>query len=219
MIKRFMWSRINNIPFCAKLDCVLYKFLQRKRKQKAFHRLASVRPLKVVIGASGLFNEGWIGSEKEILDLLNRKHWHNYFKKNSIDVILAEHVWEHLSIDEGLKAAKQCYLYIKLGGYLRVAVPDGFCPNSEYIECVKPGGTGDGSAGHKVLFTHLTFSDLFLRAGFQVNLLEYYDSKGVFHYTDWEPKDGAIRRSRRFDARNKNGILGYTSIILDAHKK
>jgi predicted SAM-dependent methyltransferase len=49
-------------------------------------------------------------------------------------------------------------------------------------------------------------------------LLEYFDERGTFHYHDWSPADGMIRRSARFDSRNVGGHLAYTSIILDAKK-
>jgi predicted SAM-dependent methyltransferase len=101
---------------------------------------------------------------------------------------------------------------------LRVAVPDGFCPDEKYLDYVRPGGTGAGSDDHKYLYNHLTFAELFLKAGFRIKLLEYYDSKGKFHFVDWNPEDGKIRRSRRFDKRNKDGVLKYTSVILDAYK-
>ena len=55
-----------------------------------------------------------------------------YFNEGSIDAILAEHVWEHLAEEEGLAAAKCCYRYLRPGGYLRVAVPDGFHPDANF---------------------------------------------------------------------------------------
>ena len=79
------------------------------------------------------------------------------------------------------------------------------------------GGKGSG-ARHKVLYNYESLSSLFERAGFKVELLEYFDSDGEFHYVDWDTDSGKIHRSRRFDKRNKNGALKYTSIILDAHK-
>jgi len=50
-----------------------------------------------------------------------------------LDAILAEHVWEHLTKEEALIAALTCYRYIKNGGYLRVAVPDGPHPNPQTL--------------------------------------------------------------------------------------
>jgi predicted SAM-dependent methyltransferase len=52
-------------------------------------------------------------------------------------------------------------------------------------------------------------------AGFRVVPLEYYDEDGVFHAVDWDPEDGKVNRSLRFDSRNANGQIGYTSLIVD----
>lgn len=182
------------------------------------NQIAKTNPLKLVVGAEGMFEPGWIGTEKKYIDLLNQSTWRYYFNKCKINAILAEHVWEHLTVQEGSIAAQNCYDYIKQGGYLRVAVPDGYHPNQDYIDYVKPGGYGNGSDDHKVLYNHETLSNIFSQVGFNVKLLEYFDSNGEFHYIDWNPDDGKIIRSKRYDKRNENGTLKYTSIILDAYK-
>ena len=56
------------------------------------------------------------------------------------------------------------------------------------------------------------------KAGFTVNLLEYYDESGQFHHNPWKREDGFIKRSEDFDPRNTNGELNYTSLIIDAVK-
>jgi predicted SAM-dependent methyltransferase len=174
--------------------------------------------LRLVVGAEGIFDKGWIPTDIEYLNFLNQQHWERYFKKDSIDVILAEHVWEHLTTENGLMAAQQCFQYLRPGGYLRAAVPDGYHPDPKYIEWVKPGGIGSFSYDHKVLYNYETFRDVFKKAGFKVNLLEYFDQKGKFHFIEWDPLEGKIHRSSRFDDRNKDGNLKFTSIILDAYK-
>src|SRR5437660_975249 len=106
------------------------------------------RPLKLVVGASGIHDDQWVPSDIEYLNLLNPRHWSMYFNEGSIDAILAEHVWEHLTEEEGLAAAKCCYRYLRPGGYLRAAVPDGFHPDTNYIQHVRPGGSGPGADDH-----------------------------------------------------------------------
>jgi predicted SAM-dependent methyltransferase len=175
-------------------------------------------PLRIVIGASGVFDHGWIDTNAGELNLLKPRDWKHHFRRDSIDAILAEHVWEHLTVAEGLAAANQCFAYLRPGGYLRVAVPDGFHPDPAYIEWVKVGGVGAGADDHKVLYTCESFVPLFEMAGFTVELLEHHDNQGRFHFRDWNTEDGTIHRSRRFDARNAGGELKYTSLILDAHK-
>lgn len=175
-------------------------------------------PVRIVLGASGIYEAGWIPTEIGVLDILHLGQWTRVFAENSIDAILAEHVWEHLTPEQGLLAARNCLRFLKPGGYLRVAVPDGFHPDPTYIEWVRVGGMGAGADDHKVLYTCETFRRLFEDAGFEVVLLEYFDSAGAFHAVEWDPGAGRIHRSKRFDERNQAGQLNYTSIILDARK-
>ena len=109
----------------------------------------------------------------------------NIFKICSLGAILSEHVWEHMSLDEGFIAAKHCFEYLQPMGYVRVAVPHGYHSNPEYIELVKVIGSGDGADDHKVLFNYETMSSLSERAGFQVKLLEHFDRNRIFNFIDW----------------------------------
>jgi predicted SAM-dependent methyltransferase len=163
-------------------------------------------------------DEGWLATEATFVDLLEPDAWLDYFDEASLDAILAEHVWEHLSPDEGARAARTCFQYLRPGGYVRAAVPDGLHPSSNYREWVRPGGVGAGAHDHRVLYTYRTFSEQFEQAGFDVDLLEFFDENGVFHGTDWDEHLGKVHRSRRFDERNTGGTLAYTSIIVDARR-
>lgn len=176
------------------------------------------KPVKVVVGSMYSLFKGWIHTDIETLNLLVKSDWDKYFPENSIDKILAEHVWEHLTPDQGKLAFQHCYTYLKPGGFLRVAVPDGFNPSEEYINYVKPGGTGNGADDHKILYTYQIMSGFLTKIGFKVNLLEYFDENGQFHKAPWNPEDGMVRRSADHDDRNKDGKLGYTSLIIDAYK-
>lgn len=182
--------------------------------------LAASRARKrIVIGASGLYDRGWIPTEQDFFDMLEPADWARYFQPGSIDAMLAEHVWEHITEEEGRIAAKLCFEYLAPGGYLRVAVPDGLHPSADYIEAVRVGGSGEGADDHKVLYTYRTLKDVFEGAGFAVTLYEFFDESGEFHYEEWRPEDGMIWRSKRYDERNKGGRLDYTSLVLDAVKK
>ncbi|MGY3716360.1 class I SAM-dependent methyltransferase [Sutcliffiella cohnii] len=178
--------------------------------------------IKLVVGAGGYNNNpGWIHTEEETLSLLDETTWSAQFNKNSISAIVAEHVWEHLSFDEGVIAANICYKYLKSSGYIRCAVPDGFFPNEEYQNIVKVGGPGPKdhpASSHKFVHTYKTLSHMFNSAGFAVKLLEYCDEQGVFHYTDWSECDGVIFRSKKIDPRNKEELV-FPSLILDAIKR
>ena len=184
-------------------------------------RLYAILPgeKRLLIGSSSTSYEGWIPTDITHLNILNTTDWGKYFKHNSIDAILAEHVWEHLEHDDAIEAAKNCYKYLKAGAHLRAAVPDGHHPDINYINAVKPGGTGAGADDHKVLYTYKTFSEIFSKCGFSVNTLEWFDEDGKFQTTDWDTKDGYIIRSLKNDPRNQGGNPNYTSIIIDAIKK
>jgi predicted SAM-dependent methyltransferase len=132
---------------------------------------------------------------------------------------MAEHVWEHLTDDHTAKANKNCYDFLETGGTLRIAVPDGNHPDKDYIEWVRVGGSGDGADDHKILYTYDVMKQRLEKVGFTVQLLEYWDESGQFHYTDWTDDNGLIRRSRRYDERNAGGQLKYTSLIVDAIRK
>ncbi|PFA63102.1 SAM-dependent methyltransferase [Bacillus sp. AFS015802] len=178
--------------------------------------------LKVVIGAGEYHNNpGWLHTQEDELDLLDETTWESMFKGSSISAILAEHVWEHLTYEEGLQAAKICMKYLKPSGYIRCAVPDGYFPDETYQKVVQVGGPGPEdhpAASHKIVYNYSLLSEVFEAAGFEVKLLEYFDEKGQFHENGWEGTDGVIFRSKKYDPRNQGEKLAAPSLILDACK-
>lgn len=192
--------------------------IARRRLKYKVTQLRKGEKVRVVLGSGGLYETGWIATDINVLNVLRLEDWQYFFMSGVIDALLAEHVWEHLTPEDGLMAARNCYKYLKPRGYFRVAVPDGFNPNAEYIDCVKPGGIGAGAKDHKILYNFRSLGRIFVHAGFKIDLLEYFDEKRKFHYKEWSPQDGMIYRSKRFDERNQNGVINYTSLILDAVK-
>ena len=72
---------------------------------------------------------------------------------------LAEHVWEHMTFDDGCIAAQNCYDFLADGGYIRVAVPDANFRNEWYQGIVKVGGNGDPNHPaytHKIVYDYKT---------------------------------------------------------------
>lgn len=186
---------------------------------KIFVGLVRKIPLKIILGSAGIDQDGWISTDINTLNILNKDDWLRYFKPNSIDALLAEHVWEHFTYDDAVKGAENCFFFLKKGGYIRIAVPDGFHPHSAYIEAVKPMGFGFGADDHKVLYNYKSISAIFMRIGFKVEYLEYFNEDKQFCSKEWDARMGLIKRSKLYDDRNNDNQLKYTSIIIDAWKK
>jgi len=178
---------------------------------------------KVIIGAGNTAYDGWITTQENELNILDAGSFSRMFEKGSVDAFLAEHVWEHVTEEEGVLAARNCFEYLKPGGYIRCAVPDANFRNEWYQNYVQVGGPeprdGTHSAfSHKIVYDYSTIVSVFERAGFVVELLEFCDENGDFHYKYWNEDDGRIGRSFRFDTRNSMDELGMVSIIIDAKK-
>jgi predicted SAM-dependent methyltransferase len=181
---------------------------------------------RVVIGAGEQRWLGWLATQRDELDLLDERTFENFFGEARAQSFLCEHTWEHLSIDEGIEAARICWRFLEDGGRLRVAVPDGRFPSDEYQRTVQVGGPGPAdhpAADHKVVYIAEKFAAVFEKAGFDVVLLEWWDSDGNFRIVPWSVDDGPIYRSSVLDHRNEEyragrGAPGFTSLIVDAIK-
>jgi predicted SAM-dependent methyltransferase len=185
-------------------------------KRAVFRRITAAR--RVLIGAGSTKFDGWTSTEKNWLDLSRRAEFRRYWKPGTVTAFCAEHVWEHLDDATARAGIAHCFEFLRPGGTLRIAVPDGYHPNAEYREWVRPGGTGPGADDHKILHTHKTLLPMFDAAGFRARLVEWWDESGHFHSVDWSPEQGPILRSAKNDKRNADGVLHYTSLIVDGVK-
>jgi len=176
------------------------------------------RAPRIVLGGGGVSVEGWVVTDKPRLNITEPLDFARYWRKGSRSAFLAEHVWEHLEPGDARLAAENCCSFLRSGGRLRIAVPDGYHPSPEYIDGVRPGGTGDGAWDHKILYNFDTMKDMLEMTGFEVILLEYWDELGTFHAEEMDHYFGVIRRSSRNDRRNQGGELVYTSLIVDGVK-
>jgi len=197
--------------------------------------------VNVIFGAGGLQQEKWISSEQNSWNLLNRQDFVDYLGERpttatypvlsahkdrvphlEISRALAEHVWEHLSLADAIRAAELVHEFMAIGGRLRVAVPDWW----------RPGNNANGSSamliddlkfGHTVQYNADSLTAIFQAAGFKVKLLECHGQDGIARTTAprgghgatdyWDEVEGGyIERCSRHDAR------GAYSIVLDAEK-
>lgn len=166
--------------------------------------------MKLILGAARTAIHGWVSTDKHNLDVRKADDWAKY---GQVEMALAEHVWEHLTEEEGQLAAELCGQYV---ARIRVAVPDGLYPDEAFRARAR---LGEVEGDHLSLYDYKSLSAIFEAAGYKVTLLEWWDKAGVFHYRRWDTEFGTVYRSLRFDARNRGGKIGYTSLILDAVKE
>jgi len=175
--------------------------------------------MKVIIGANETAQRGFLSTNRPLLDLRVESTFRKLVAPDSVEVFFAEHVWEHLSYDDGRAGAALCRKYLRPRGVLRIAVPDRLHPNRDYVEWVRPGGTGPGADDHRVFYDFESLTTMLLEAGFShVVLLEWWDEHGYFHLMPSDPERGVVRRSSANDPRNGVSPLSYTSLIADAIK-
>ncbi len=173
---------------------------------------------RIILGAGDTVYPGWIATEVNMLDVTRRADFVGRWPSGSVAGFLAEHVWEHLDEERALAALTNCFEFLRPGGRLRLAVPDGLHPEPAYCEWVRPGGNGPGAADHRQLYTHRTLVAQLRRIGFRTRLLEFWDERGLLHTRQWSSADGHVERSVRHDQRARAGIGRYTSLIVDAIK-
>lgn len=176
--------------------------------------------MRIIIGAGETSQEGWLSTQEEQLNVLDKRSFD--WISEPVDAFLCEHVWEHMTLEQGIEAARNCYNVLKPGGYIRCAVPDVNFRNEWYQNMVQVGGPGpeDHPAfSHKIVYDYMNLKYVFEQAGFVVELLEYCDEQGNFHYKDWSVNEGRIGRSFKYDTRNSKAKLGMVSIIIDAKKE
>lgn len=194
-------------------------FLRRElNSYKTKCQVLSSDTIKLVVGSGGFAIKDWINTDIDTLDIAKQEDWAFYFKEESVDVVFAEHVWEHLNTEQTNKANTYIFKYLKPTGRLRIAVPDGLHPNQSYIEYVKPGGNGPGADDHKILYNYKSITESLSKAGFTVRLLEYWDENGSFNFNTYDEIFGKVVRSSRHDKSNIEDKLVYTSLIVDAFK-
>ena len=193
----------------------LIPFIRIWKKLSWYNYLTTHHEINLIIGAGPTKYKGWFPTDIVTLDVTNKNHFKKYFKKKKINKILAEHVLEHLTVSELELMIQNFYKYSDQKVNIRIAVPDGFHKDKNYIDAVKPGGTGEGADDHKNLFNYKSLSALFEKYGFKANLVDYWDEEGEFHNSYSNDENGYILRSFLNDKRNKDGKPNYTSLIID----
>src|SRR5262249_54496828 len=187
-----------------------------KTSARLVEQIAAARDLKINLGAGLTAYEGWISVEFTEVDAADDRDWWRYFVPNTVSNVLSEHVWEHMTAEHGLAAARCVHKYLQEGGCFRVAVPDRNHPSPEYHDDCKP---DPFILGHKEFYDKNQMVDLLMSAGFsKVTPIEWWDSSGKFNKMPWGDERGHVNRSAHNEPLNAGGNLVYTSLIVDAFK-
>jgi predicted SAM-dependent methyltransferase len=142
-----------------------------------------------------MFYDGWVN-----IDILDLNDWatksqayafkqHDVTKglpydDNSVDIIMSNHMLEHLTRQEGDNLMRECYRVLKPDGIIRINTPDGRQLTQEYLDGkimqyryinVGVENAKDDAeayhellmAGHKTIYDETSLTKLFERAGFK----------------------------------------------------
>lgn len=139
------------------------------------------RTVSVALGVATEKQPGWVGLTQAELDVIAEADWNRHFAPESIDNILAEHVWEHLTWTQARKAVSLAFHYLKPGGRIRLAVPDVLHASRFIVDSVSATGAFAYEHGHIVDYNYQLMSRLLDEARFEVHLLDWWDEYGEFH--------------------------------------
>jgi predicted SAM-dependent methyltransferase len=125
------------------------------------------------------------------------------FPDNSVDLIYASHVIEHLSVADAKRAIAEWYRVLKRNGVLRLAVPDFGMMVRMYMDYVGldiilgplMGGQDYEQNYHKSVFDEAYLSKLMTEAGFRN--VEHWDPRAV----SWHGFEDAS--SKRYEINGK----------------
>ena len=193
----------------------LVSYRQYSLQRKVSEAVVNGQPVRVIVGAGPTKFDDWIATDLPYLNILSEDNWAKMFRLNTIDRILAEHVVEHLTIEQFRNFLRLIRPFLSSTALIRIAVPDGNHPDPYYLDTVRVGGSGCGAGDHKVLYTNALMGNILSSEGYDYRLVEYFDENGVFHQVKWDPSDGMVFRSAEFDPRNKKRALSFTSLIVD----
>ena len=182
---------IVRIGFVRDTIILLWRFEPwRRRKIKKY--LKSTDEPKLQIGCCKNVLKGWLNSDISLrclhgIYLDAGKHFP--FQDDSFNYVYSEHLFEHLTYQQGINMLKESYRILKPGGVIRIATPDlrflhGLYQEPEkplhkaYMEYTMKGKSMPSKAvytisrfhtswGHQIIYDRETLTELLEQAGFK----------------------------------------------------
>ena len=215
-------ARSTQLKWVEELEKNLLSSLARNEARKIKIKITSKACTHLVIGASESevanpadhgYSSNWLLLTSNDLDILEPEQWRQYFRKNSIHVIISEHVFEHLTWSQAQDATSLCLEYLRPGGVLRLAVPDAYHNDNLGSSELKARRAEDIEWDHRIQFNHVSLTILLTSMSFkEVVLLEWHTRRGFSYTRRWSPLQGFVQRTKYFDPR------GPVSLLVDAVK-
>ncbi len=195
------------------------------RRQRIRLPVAAGSQMKIIIGAAMTYQKGWFSTNEQWLDITKPEDWSRVFRgKVLLTHVVAEHVFEHLTEKNMYLALRLISQHMKIGGRIRIAVPDGYHPDPNYIRSVGIGGVGADAEDHKQLINCDILFKALDASGFLPKLVEGYRDNGDLVSMPIDIDSGSIVRSRS-NHLSMAGRSGWefpdanTSLIVDGIKR
>lgn len=199
--------------------------LRRRAKRKRISQLdearrtlldsaLSKRPLLLTVGTDYTRFNGWACAN---FHLPNAWAWTRTVAGLKLHRVLADQAWQRLSPEEIDRALAQVFARLCPGGRLRIAVPDGNCPDSGRAGQNQATGSAADTGERQVHHTKESLEAALRKAGYEPEALEYWDAEGEFHHREWNAADGVVKQSFRF-GRSKQGKSDGIFLIVDGVK-
>lgn len=207
------FNKIRKSRWALRGRAEIKKIIEEKRKNQ--------KPIKIILGAGyhSQTSGEWVNTDLPQFDVTNESHWKYLFENIKIDNLFAEHVFEHLTLQQNKIAINLIYQYLKPGGVFRFVVPDGYNPDKNYIDYVKPNGTGPGCNDHKLLWNIDLMLETFSNSGFMVISKENYSKEGILFSSELNKANGEVIRTVTNPDRQNWELKNYSSLIIDFVKK
>lgn len=190
--------------------------LQKKFLQEVRDTGPSVR---VNVGGASRVFEGWVLSDIKAFDVTSVGEYVHAFGGQGASAFRAEHMFEHLFPDQVDITAAMSYLFMAPGGHYRIAVPAGNHPVDDFLQHVAAGNRHQ----HKQLWNVDNMPPIFVRQGYDVQMMEYFEPDGTFHKHYPEDPDEDLRKWSRVyrvadEEKVRKKTYGYISLYFDAIK-
>ena len=197
---------ISSILQTVRSNIDYYDLLKRMTASHIAHREITNTPLEIMLGSSpdemsalSSPNPSPIPTSINTLDVTSWSSFSQYnIHYNSVRSMVAEHVWEHLSLEDAINAARNCRFALEPGGVLLVAVPDA---NSYADSLGVDASTGDSYShpmnqadlrdGHTTQYNYKLLFQVFLSGGWEhdeIRIVEGHDESGTLHLDYLEPR-------------------------------